>query len=308
MRIGRPLDFIVDQLEARTRLDLLLVRRVPGLSRAKAKRLVQQGVVRVNGRLIAKGCALREGDRVSVEQTPSTDAVTALADSTLVLRIRFEDAYLVVVEKPAGIATHPLRPDELGTVANALVARYPEMAKVGYHPREPGLIHRLDNDTSGLLLAARKRKTFSKLRAQLKGGDIDKRYLALCAGEVRAPLRIESKLASKRHHRRVVRVVSDNHSKGRIAVTEILTSTLKADYSLVEVRVRSAMRHQIRAHLASRGHPLVGDSLYGGPQIEGLNRHFLHASELHFIHPETGRLIHLSSSLPVELNQTLRKI
>lgn len=302
------MEFIVDQLEATIRLDLLLVRRMPGLSRVKAKKLVQRGVVRVNGRPIAKGCALREGDCVYVEQIPSTEVATALADSSLILRIRFEDAYLVAVEKPAGIAVHPLRADELGTVANALVARYPEMAEVGYHPREPGLIHRLDNDTSGLLLAARTRKAFRKLRAQLKAGDIDKRYLALCAGEVRAPLRIESKLASQRHRRRVVKVVPDNYPKGRNAVTEILASTLKADYSLVEVRVYSAMRHQIRAHLASRGHPLVGDSLYAGPQIKGLHRHFLHASELHFTHPETGRLVHLSSPLPTDLIRTLRLI
>ncbi len=308
MGIRRTLDLIVSQLETSFRLDRFLVQRVPGLSRAKAKKLVEQGLVRVNGRLIAKGCTLREGDRVSVEQTPSTDTVTAFPDTRLTLRIWFEDDYLVVVEKPAGVAAHPLRSDELGTVANALVARYPEMATVGYRPREPGLLHRLDNDTSGLLLAARKRETFRKLRAQLKAGKVDKRYLALCVGEVTAPLRIESKLASQRRHRRIVKVVSQDSPKGRNAVTEILTSRRKAALSLVEVRVYSAVRHQIRAHLASRGHPLVGDSLYGGPQMAGLQRHFLHASELNFSHPETGRLIHLSSPLPAELGQVLRQL
>lgn len=302
------MEFVVGQLEESIRLDLLLVQRVPGLSRAKAKQLIQRREVRVNGRLIAKGYALREGDRVLVEQPPSIDGVTALADSNLTLRVWFEDAYMVAVEKPAGVATHPLRPTERGTVANALVARYPEMAMIGYHPREPGLVHRLDNDTSGLLLAARKRETFRKLRSQLKVGKIDKRYIALCAGAVKSPMRIESKLASLRRHRRIVKVVPDSNPKGRRAVTEILTATRKGNFSLVEIRVYSAMRHQIRAHLASRGHPLAGDSLYGGPQIAGLQRHFLHASELIFSHPETGDLIHLSSPLPRDLRRTLREI
>ncbi|MBN1652893.1 MAG: RluA family pseudouridine synthase [Deltaproteobacteria bacterium] len=299
------MEFVVSHSETGLRLDLLLVRRVPEVSRAGVRRLIERGMVRVNGRIRSKGNPVREGDRITLEQRPAKNMVSAIADRNLKLQVCFEDAYLVVVEKPAGIASHPLRPGELGSAAAALLARYPEMAEVGYHPREPGLVHRLDNDTSGLLLAARNQTTFEKLRIALKTHQIDKRYIALCRGELTAPLRIEAKLAVSRRGRRVVKVVADAHPKGRYAVTEILESEAKAGFSLVQIRVFSAVRHQIRAHLAARGHPLAGDTLYRGPRVAGLGRQFLHASELRFNHPETGGLIHVSSPLPPELSRVL---
>jgi 23S rRNA pseudouridine1911/1915/1917 synthase len=301
------MEFLVKEEEG-LRLDLFLVRQVPGIGREAVRRLIRDGLVRVNGRICAKGSAIRAGDRVTVTQLPDNHAVIATPDPTLKLHVWFQDAFLVVVEKPAKMASHPLRRDEQGTVASALVARFPEMANVGYHPREPGLIHRLDNDTSGLLMAARNQETFLKLQKALKAHKVDKRYLALCSGRVQAPHRIETKLLSNRRDRRRVQVAESGSAKGRLAVTEILKSSPKADFSLVELRVFSAARHQIRAHLAWLGHPLAGDSLYRGPELVDLNRHFLHASELYFTHPETGRAVHLSSPLPPELSRIIERL
>jgi 23S rRNA pseudouridine1911/1915/1917 synthase len=168
-------------------------------------------------------------------------------------------------------------------LAGALVARYPEMRNVGYSKREPGILHRLDTDTSGVMLAARDQKTFDALRRQLQAGEIEKRYLARCQGTVPAPLVIQTPIANDPHDRRKVRACTDPREIKRLqaqaARTEVLRSTPAPQGSLVEVRANNARRHQIRAHLASIGHPLLGDPLYGGRTLERKG-HLLHAASI----------------------------
>lgn len=295
--------------EAGLRLDVVLVRRVPGMSRAKAREMVETGAIRVNGRNPRKGLRLAPGDRVVLARAPAPSDFHARPDPRLALQIVHEDPWIVVLDKPAGVPSHPLREHEVGTVASALVARYPETSGVGYRLREPGILHRLDTDTSGLLLAARDELTFETLRAALKSGRIDKHYVALVDGRVTAPRTIELAIAPHpRDPRRVVTLEPDQASdvKGaRAARTDVLRAEPIGVYTKVEVSAAHATRHQVRAHLAAIGHPLVGDALYGGSALPGLSRHFLHASRIALDHPHDGRAMRFTSPLPRELQSAL---
>jgi 23S rRNA pseudouridine1911/1915/1917 synthase len=274
----------IEEADAGQRVDLVLARRVPELSRARAKALIEAGAVRVDGRRIKKSYTVSTGERVTLESVPGPVDFYAASDPNLALEVLLENKSHVIVDKPAGVPSHPLREGELGTLAGALVARYPEMRDVGYSKREPGILHRLDNDTSGVMLAARDQETFEALRRQLQAGEIEKRYLARCQGIVPAPIIIDTPIANDPRDRRKVRACTDPHEIKRLraqpATTEVLTSTPAEHGSLIEVRANHARRHQIRAHLASIGHPLLGDPLYGGPPLEPPARHLLHATSI----------------------------
>ena len=271
----------MEEGDAGQRVDMVLARRVPELSRARAKRLIEEGVVRVDGRRVKKSYTVSVGDRVTLESLPGPVDFYAAPDPDLRLDVLVENVGYVVVAKPAGVPSHPLKEGEVGTLAGALVARYPEMRDVGYSKREPGILHRLDNDTSGVMLAARDQATFDALRQQLQAGEIEKRYLARCQGIVPAPMTIDTPIANDPRDRRRARACTDPREIKRLraqpATTEVLTSTPAEHGSLIEVRANNARRHQIRAHLASIGHPLLGDTLYGGPALATGNRHLLHA-------------------------------
>ena len=274
----------ISEEDAGTRLDVLLARRVTGVTRATAKRLVAEGIARVDGRAVKKSYLVSVGDRVTVDEVPDSGDFDAAPDPAASLDVRYESDDFVVVEKPVGMPSHPLVRGELGTVAGLLVARYPEMKGVGYAKREPGILHRLDRDTSGLMLAARNHAAFERLRRLLNAGEIEKRYLARCVGTMAAPAVLDGPIANDPRDRRRVRVCTDPREIKRLgalpARTDVLASTPAELGSLVEVQANHARRHQIRAHLAAAGHPLLGDALYGGPALEQVGHHLLHASVL----------------------------
>jgi 23S rRNA pseudouridine1911/1915/1917 synthase len=284
------------------RLDRFLCDR-ERLSRAGARRLIDAGHVRVNGRRAAAGQRLVVGDEVSVAEMAVPDP--SARPPELALEICYEDEWLVVVDKPAGVPSHPLRPGECGTVATALVARYPEMAGVGYSPREPGIVHRLDTDTSGLILAARNAAMFAALRGQLERAEIDKRYLALCPGRPAVPSVHHAWLSARGR-----RVALRDHpfEDAQPVTTELLSAEDHGAHCLVEVRVHLARRHQVRAHLAALGYPLAGDVLYGGARLAGLCGHFLHASQLMLAHPKSGATLEVRSELPAERRAVLQAL
>jgi 23S rRNA pseudouridine1911/1915/1917 synthase len=283
------------------RLDVYLRDRVPGLGRAALRRMIESGLVRVDGRRASAAQRVRAGQRIELN-APTSSA--ALPDGDAPLTLVYEDEALVIADKPAGMPTHPLVPGERGTLASALLARFPEMASFGYSTREPGVVHRLDTDTSGLVLAARTKAAFDALRAQLDQGKIDKRYLALCRGLPEAPATHEAHLIAQ--GKRVLVQLTAPSLRAQPITTELLSATQYGAHALVEVRVRRARRHQIRAHLAVLGHAIASDTLYGGPMLPGLGRHFLHASELHLTHPSTGAPLHAKAELPEELRQALQ--
>lgn len=281
------------------RIDRFLRLLGPGASRAALSEQLERGEIRVNGARSKKGQRLHAGDRVS--GTRVNRPAVAQPDPQP-LDVLHEDAWLVIANKPPGMPSHPLRAEERGTLASALLARYPEMAGVGHSALEPGILHRLDTDTSGAMLAARDAKTFHSLHAAHRRGEFDKRYLALCSGQLQAPRSVHGYL---RADRKRVRVDAEPFEGARPIETEILSAKAQGEFSVVEVRVPFAARHQVRAQLAALGHPIAGDATYGGKQIASLTRHFLHASEIAFEHPHTQRALRVRAPLPADLQRAL---
>lgn len=294
----------VDAAKAGQRVDLF-VGEALGLSRAKLKRLFEEGAVKVNGRAAKKGLLVTAGQRISVEYEEETRE--AVPDAGFPLVVLYEDAAVVAVDKPAGRPSHPLRPGETGTVANALVARYPECATASEDSREGGLCHRLDIETSGVLLAARTREAWHTLRAAFGGRGVDKRYLALVTGPLAEEGEIELPLRHHPRHPDRVEPAVDGAEGAREAHSLFRVLGRSGEYSLVEVRILTGVLHQVRAHMAGVGAPLVGDTLYGGREEPGLSRFFLHAQSLGFTHPVTGKTVHVESPVPAELTAVLQK-
>jgi 23S rRNA pseudouridine1911/1915/1917 synthase len=294
------------------RLDRWLVDNLPGLSRARVKRMLDDGQVRVNGRRPRKGDLVPPGATVELRGSAPPDDFTPVPQE-LPLTTLAEDPLFAVVEKPAGMATHPLRPAETDTLCNRVLARWPETAHVGYRRREPGVLHRLDTDTSGLVLLARTTQAFDALREAMKQGRIHKRYLALVEGRVTAEGRVDLPLIPHRKDPRRVEAVTEHvrvraGTRLHAAHTRYRPARKVGAYTLLDVELETAFRHQVRAHLAALGHPLVGDLLYRGPALPGLHRHFLHASALSFPHPATGQEVQLSSPLAPDLDAVLRAL
>jgi len=281
------MNFTVEERQVGNRLDKLVVQEVPGLGRAAARKLFSEGRVRVSSgpdaraHRAAKGDVAVLGQVVSVEIDPGW-GIAAVPDPDAPLTVLLETEHIIVVDKPAGQPTAPLEPGERGTVANALLARYPELSEFGFSPREPGLCHRLDTDTSGLVLAARTQVAFDTLTAALKQGQLDKRYYLVCeAADLPERGTIEIPLAPHPKDRRRVHPCVHERDMSRNATrpasTVYRTVGTAGRWALVEARISRALRHQIRVHFAAIGHPLAADSLYGGPEVEGLTRQGLHA-------------------------------
>jgi 23S rRNA pseudouridine1911/1915/1917 synthase len=309
-------------------LDRYLVRLGWAPSRRAASELISHGRVRVNGRRYRKGEAIAPGDSVEVAVAPVADALTPNPD--LKIAILFEDAAVIVANKPPVMPCHPLRSDERATVMNAIVAAYPETADFFDQPLEGGLVHRLDNGTSGALIIARNREAFTVIREALRAGRVMRRYRALVTGRLDGTIEIATPIA---HHpknpRKMVVVgtmvvvdrpddathssiapVSVRHrSAPRPALTQVETLAHENGFTLAQITPRTGNRHQIRVHLASIGHPLAGDDLYGGPPLAGLDagRFWLHLAELEFDSPAGGR-VHVSAPLAGDLEDSIARL
>jgi 23S rRNA pseudouridine1911/1915/1917 synthase len=288
------------------RLDKAITELVPELSRARVKRAIDLGAVRVNGRRVPKGGTVSSGDQVRIDVAQVAEAA-AVATPDAPLRVVIESDQVVVVDKPAGQPTAPLRPGEVGTLVNAILGRYPELTPegdtcIGHSPREPGIIHRLDTETSGAVVVARTAVAFEVLKTALKEGRLDKSYLLVCSeqglpdeGTIEFPLanhpKDQRRVYACIHPRDVIRY------EPRPAATRYRVLRRTGAWALVEARVGKALRHQIRAHFAAAGHPLAGDELYGGPVIRALGRHALHASRVAY--PGGGGVEAFEASVPL---------
>jgi 23S rRNA pseudouridine1911/1915/1917 synthase len=297
--------FRIDASRAGERLDKVVIAAVPGLGRKGARRLFEEGKIRVNGKRPSKGELAREGDEIHIA-LPSAAGLGAIAEPAAPLDVRLEMREVVIADKPARQPTAPLRPGEVGTLANALVARYPEMAAIGHSPREPGLIHRLDTDTSGLVMAARSAAAFEALTAGLHTGRIEKSYMLVCAAEgLGSSGQIEFPIAH--HPKDKKRMYACIHPRDvaryqpRSAVTHFRVLRVAGPWALVEARAGAAIRHQIRVHFAAIDHPLAGDVLYGGPALDGLDRHALHANYIAWKGDARVPAFEVRSPLPEDL-------
>ena len=256
------------------RVDKALAKQFPDAGRRQLAQLFDEGCVRVAGKLAKKGDRVVAGDVIELSREPvSGDALRPTPDPAVPIDVLLERADIVAVDKPAGIPSQPLRAGELGTIANGIVHRYPECVAIGDDPRDGGLVHRLDIGTSGVLVAARTAEAHRALRDAFGAGLVHKDYLAIVENrpvsrECDAPLVQRGK-----------RVVVD-HTDGLAAYTAFTVERASETHALVRCNAQTGRMHQVRAHLAHVGSPIVGDELYGGHRLEGFDGFFLHAAKI----------------------------
>ena len=291
----------VPKLEAPLRLDLFLIQHFPGSGR-KFWREALAGEARVDGRRATKGQVVHGGEEIWLSEVPQSDP-PMLANPELPLEILHEDDALFAVDKPAGIPSHPLKAKENGTLVNAVLARYPRQAQLR-PSREAGLVHRLDNETSGVLLFAKSAEALAALRSMSQAGKMRKVYLARVAGFLKGQGKIDFPIGHDPKSPKKMRATpwpdEAQACKARPALTRYRSLESSGESSLLEIEIAVGARHQIRVHLAALGHPLLGDSLYGGPKASRIG---LHALELNFEHPFSRDKITIVAPLPKDFPQ-----
>jgi 23S rRNA pseudouridine1911/1915/1917 synthase len=295
------LSLTVDAEAAGTRLDRFLAG--PLGSRSRAQALIEAGAVSVDGRAVAKRHVLAAGELVLVAlpEEPVVSADPVEGEGTL-FTVAFEDEHLLVVDKLAGVVVHPARGHPTGTLSQALAARG---AGGGEDPSRAGIVHRLDRDTSGLLVVARSEAVHRALKEQLAQRELRREYLALVEGTPQARTgTIEAQIGRDRRDRLLMSIDTD---AGREARTHFEIERLLAEAALLRVVLDTGRTHQIRVHLAAIGLPVAGDRQYGRAGAFGLQRQFLHASRLAFAHPVTGEPVDVISELPTDLRDALQR-
>ena len=297
--LALPLSFVSET--SGERLDTYVARLRPEMSRSQVQRLIWQGDLRVNGMAPRASLPLRFGDTIQITLPPP--APLRAVPEEMAINVVYSDEDVLVVDKPPGLAVHPAPGRPSGTLVNALLARYPDLEETGDRLR-PGIVHRLDSDTSGLMVVARTETAYRDLSRQIKEHTITKVYLALVLGHPDSPEGvIEAALGRDPRNRRRMAVVED----GRQATTRYHTLRTFEGFTLLEVTPYTGRTHQIRVHLSSIGYPLAGDRLYGG-RVPFLQRQFLHASRLGFRLPQSGQYTEFTSALPIDLEEALASL
>ena len=294
-----------------TRLDAFLASQIEGWSRARLQRLIEAEDVLVNGKPGKPSYKLRENDELEVELI--APATTSFTPEAIPIEIVYEDETLVVVNKPAGLVVHPAAGIHSGTLANALAYHFQQLPNAA--SVRPGIVHRLDRDTSGLLVVAKTEAALEHLSDQFRARMVYKSYAALVHGRLDSDTgRIYQPLARDPSNRTRMAVVRG----GRTALSIYRVNRRFNRFTLLDVKLETGRTHQIRVHLAWLKHPVVGDETYGGGRdntiqdarlrahVRNLDRHFLHAEKLAFTHPKTGERVEFSSPLPAELSELLK--
>jgi 23S rRNA pseudouridine1911/1915/1917 synthase len=306
------LTFTASAEDAGARLDAFLAARVAHASRSRLKQLIDDGEVLVSGRAAKPSHRLRAGEQVELE-TPAPLNVTDFAPEDIPLDVVYEDDAIVVVNKPAGLVVHPAAGVPRGTLANALAFHFRRLA-AGGGPARPGIVHRLDRDTSGLLVAAKTDEAHESLSAQFRAREVVKYYVALVHGATREERgRVEEPVGRDPRNRTRMAVVRG----GRYALSIWRVRERFTRFTLLDVEIKTGRTHQIRVHLAHLKHPVVGDDVYGAGRdntiqdararaaVAALGRQFLHAERLGFRHPRTGEFLKFRAPLPPELSALL---
>jgi 23S rRNA pseudouridine1911/1915/1917 synthase len=294
-----------------SRLDAFLTALLPKQSRSQLQRLIKDGHVTGPTANLRPSTAVRAGQRFNVD-LPEPVAATAEPEP-LPLRIVFEDPDVVVLEKPAGMVVHPAAGHAGGTLVNALLHHVRDLSGIGGELR-PGIVHRLDRGTSGLMVVAKHDRAHQELSRQFRDREVEKEYVALVWGVVQAGRRIDAPIGRDSEHRQKM---STRARRARSAVTRVTWARHLKGVSLLKVAIATGRTHQIRVHLSAIGHPIVGDTTYGGVHrrvpddlraVMRLQRPFLHAARLCFTHPSDGRRIEFDSPLPPDLEAVIDEI
>jgi 23S rRNA pseudouridine1911/1915/1917 synthase len=277
-----------------------VVSMLADLPRAEAAALVADGRVRVDGQVVTgKSRRVAEGEVLTVDLREGGDEPPA-GDSAVDVPVVFADDDVIVVDKPAGLVVHPGHGNDRGTMVQGLLARYPELASVG-EPDRPGIVHRLDAGTSGLLVVARSAAAYASLVAQLQARSVDRRYLALVAATVEAPAGLVDAPIGRSGSDPTRMAVRADGREARTAYEVRARFTEPTPATLVECKLETGRTHQIRVHLAAIGHPVLGDPRYGRSAAVPVPRPFLHAWRLSFDHPATAERVSFESPLPADL-------
>jgi 23S rRNA pseudouridine1911/1915/1917 synthase len=304
------------------RLDLFLVSTLPGHSRSQIQRLIKEGLVQVGGRAAKPNQPVKTGQLVHVDAPEPAEATPA--PEALPLEILYQDHDVIVVNKPAGMVVHPAAGHSGGTLVNALLHHARDLSGIGGE-RRPGIVHRLDRGTSGLMVVAKHDAAHEELSRQFRDREVEKAYVALVWGEVQAGRRIDAPIGRDPVNRKKMAAsATKGSSEGRRArrSREAVTRIVSAEHfgralTLAEIAILTGRTHQIRVHLSAIGHPIVGDPLYGGVHrrvagdlraVTRLERPFLHAARLSFKHPADGRRMSFECDLPEDLQRVLDDI
>ena len=293
------------------RLDLFLAQQVPGLSRRQTRQLLETEAVLINGRRGRKGMIVHPRDVVRIEAVDRQSADQLAAQAELPVKVLYEDMAMAAVDKPAGMPAVALRVEDRDTVANFLVGRYPDAQQASENALEAGVVHRLDTGTSGVMLAARTPSVYRKLRRRFHRREVDKLYLALVRGDLIDSGSVQTPIAhASSRHRMCVCADPDRADalRARPAVTFYRPIRRFGLSSLVAVAILTGVRHQIRVHLASIGHPLLGDPLYGQETSlpPSVVRPMLHATRIRLDHPLEPVKVVIRATIPSDFRHQLR--
>ncbi|MGH2807011.1 MAG: RluA family pseudouridine synthase [Actinomycetota bacterium] len=298
-----PVRFVAGEDDSGDRIDVVLAKKA-AVTRTLAQRALRNGDVTVGGEIVRASYRLVLGDEIEGD-IPDPDIAPPEAES-IPLELRYSDERVLVVSKPAGLVTHPARGHESGTLVNALLALEGNLS--GRGSMRPGIVHRLDKDTSGLLLVARDDEAHAFFLAAMQDRAIDRHYLGLVRGHLPAPAgTIDAPIGRHPTRWRIRAVVGD----GKPSVTHYEVQAVTEEASLLALRLETGRTHQIRVHVAHLGHPILGDRVYGGvselSRRLGLTRPFLHAVRLAFPHPDDDRIIEVDDPLPPDLERALNE-
>jgi 23S rRNA pseudouridine1911/1915/1917 synthase len=303
MKSVELIDLIVPKEAARLRLDQFLARELPKFSRSRLQTLIRKHHIKLNGAPARPRDQVRAGDRVEVIEPPPEN-IDNLPEE-IPLDVLYEDDELIVINKPAGLVVHPGAGQREHTLVNALLHYFPKLSGIGGKER-PGIVHRLDKETSGCLVVAKTDEAHRALSAQFAERAVEKIYLALVAGKMRRSVgMIEEKIGRHPVHRQRMAAHS---TRGREAKTEYRVINSSNEMSLVECKLHSGRTHQIRVHLQHLGHPLLGDRVYGGRFAKDFARQMLHAWKLAFRHPRSGEWKQFEAPIPRDFQLAARSL
>jgi 23S rRNA pseudouridine1911/1915/1917 synthase len=292
---------------AKERLDKLILAQIPDITRSQAQNLIKQGLVTVNGSTVKSGVKLRGGEviRVTIEEAVTPE----IEPESIPLDIIYQDDDIAVINKPAGLVTHPAIGNMTGTLVNAMLNEWSEISDMEDEDHRHGIVHRLDKDTSGVMIVAKNMEALENLKAQFQARTVDKRYIAMLERTPNTPEgRIEAPIGRDPRQRKRMSV----QRNGKPAITEfaVLDDTYRDGATLVEFKLLTGRTHQIRVHAAFIGCPVIGDRVYGfrKQRSNKFKRNFLHASMLSFEHPRTGEQVTFEAPLPPVLQDFMKKL